>query len=410
MVGFSVPVAVIGGITAYVGLYHLLLYFRRKTYREGLAFALLCFAMVVYDCLAVGLYNASSLAEGHLWQRLQESSLALTVVAFLWFFKVYFACAHLKKWPLIVSLYLVSSAVFCLLDQSGLAWLRDRSVIREILLPWGEPIVYYGVLRGPLIHLQDIVGTLTFAYLTWIAIKLYRSSHAERIRPLFGVMVFMSIGILNDLALSVSLYRSIYLLEYTNFAVVLLMTYSLSGEVMQMQQALQGSQQMLQSIMDNLPQAIFWKGHDLTFCGCNREFAADAGLERSEDIVGKSDSDMPWAELAEQYRLDDLQVLQTGIAKLNYEEPRSHWRDVRPGCAPARSRCGMSAATSLPSWASIRISLNRNISWRCSSTARNATVCSFNARRSAFSITITRCALRHSTPALQRSCVPIVVN
>ncbi|MDY0018447.1 MAG: PAS domain-containing protein [Anaerolineae bacterium] len=322
MVGFSVPVAVIGGITAYVGLYHLLLYLRRKTYREGLAFALLCFAMVAYDCLAVGLYNASSLAEGHLWQRLQESSLALTVVAFLWFFKVYCACAHLKKWPVIVSLYLVSSAVFCLLDQSGLAWLRDRSAIREILLPWGEPIVYYGVLRGPLIHLQDIVGTLTFAYLTWIAIKLYQSSHAERIRPLLGVMVFMSIGILNDLALSVSSYRFIYLLEYTNFAVVLLMTYSLSGEVMQMQQALQGSQQMLQSIMDNLPQAIFWKGYDLTFLGCNREFAADAGLERSEDIVGKSDFDMPWAELAEQYRLDDLQVLQTGNAKLDYEEPQ----------------------------------------------------------------------------------------
>lgn len=322
MVGYSVPVAIIGGITAYVGLYHLLLYFRCKMHREDLAFALLCFAMVIYDCLAVGLYNASSLAEGHVWQRFQESSLALTVAAFIWFFSTYCACARLKKWPSILSLYLVGSAVFCLLDQSGLAWLRDRPAIKEVLLPWGEQIVYYGFTRGPLIHLQDGVGTLAFVYLAWIAIDLYRKGHAERMRSLLWVMAFMFVGVLNDLALSFNLYRFLYLLEYTNFAVVLLMTYSLSGEVTQIQQALQGSQQMLQSIVDNIPQAIFWKGHELTFLGCNREFAADAGLERSEDIVGKSDFDMPWAELAEQYRLDDLQVMQTGIAKLDYEEPR----------------------------------------------------------------------------------------
>ena len=36
------------------------------------------------------------------------------------------------------------------------------------------------------------------------------------------------------------------------------------------------SRQMLQTVLDNIPQRVFWKGRDLRFLGCNRAFAADA--------------------------------------------------------------------------------------------------------------------------------------
>jgi PAS domain S-box-containing protein len=90
----------------------------------------------------------------------------------------------------------------------------------------------------------------------------------------------------------------------------------------QAEEAVRASQQMLQTVMDNVPQSIFWKDQDLAYLGCNREFAEDAGKE-PEEIIGKTDYDMPWVEQAELYRADDSRVMSSGEPVLNYEEPQS---------------------------------------------------------------------------------------
>lgn len=87
--------------------------------------------------------------------------------------------------------------------------------------------------------------------------------------------------------------------------------------------ALQESQRLLQLVMDNIPQAVFWKDHNLVYLGCNQAFAEDAGLESPQDLIGMTDFDMPWKEQAELYRADDQKVMDEGVAKLNYEEPQT---------------------------------------------------------------------------------------
>jgi len=82
------------------------------------------------------------------------------------------------------------------------------------------------------------------------------------------------------------------------------------------------AQQMLLLIMDNIPQAVFWKDNDLAYLGCNQAFAEDAGFESPQDVVGKTDYDMPWSEQAELYRADDRLVMDSGAPKLGYEELR----------------------------------------------------------------------------------------
>ncbi|HSL45131.1 MAG TPA: PAS domain S-box protein [Anaerolineales bacterium] len=80
---------------------------------------------------------------------------------------------------------------------------------------------------------------------------------------------------------------------------------------------------LLPLIMNNIPQAIFWKDKDLVYLGCNQAFAEDAGFSSPEEVVGKTDFDMPWKEQAELYRADDWLVMQSGNSKLNYEEPQT---------------------------------------------------------------------------------------
>jgi PAS domain S-box-containing protein len=84
---------------------------------------------------------------------------------------------------------------------------------------------------------------------------------------------------------------------------------------------LQKSQQLLRLVMDHIPQAIFWKDRDLAYLGCNQHFARDAGLTAPDDIVGKTDFDLPWAAHAEGYRADDRLVMERDISRLNFEEP-----------------------------------------------------------------------------------------
>lgn len=89
----------------------------------------------------------------------------------------------------------------------------------------------------------------------------------------------------------------------------------------QTETALRESKQMLRLVIDSLPVGVFWKDRNSIYRGCNVFFANSAGLRSPEEIIGKSDFDLPWKEReAEAYRIDDREVMDTGIPKLYYEE------------------------------------------------------------------------------------------
>lgn len=78
---------------------------------------------------------------------------------------------------------------------------------------------------------------------------------------------------------------------------------------------------MLSSVLDAIPVRVFWKDKQSQFMGANRLFLEDAGLTDIEQLVGKSDFDMPWAEdFADKFRQDDATVIASGEAKLQLEE------------------------------------------------------------------------------------------
>ena len=104
------------------------------------------------------------------------------------------------------------------------------------------------------------------------------------------------------------------------------------------------SRQMLQLVLDTIPQRVFWKDRDLNLLGCNRPFALDAGAEEPEALIGRSDFEMAWKDVADLYRADDRKVIESGQAKINYEEPQTRpdesklW--LRTSKVPLRDRQG----------------------------------------------------------------------
>lgn len=85
---------------------------------------------------------------------------------------------------------------------------------------------------------------------------------------------------------------------------------------------LQESRQMLQLVIDNIPQRVFWKNTQLHYLGCNRAFSMDAGLPDQQQIAGKTDHDLVWKEEAESYRSDDRHTIESGVPRIHFEEPQ----------------------------------------------------------------------------------------
>ena len=82
----------------------------------------------------------------------------------------------------------------------------------------------------------------------------------------------------------------------------------------------QRSNQMLEAVIDNIPQRIFWKDRESRYLGCNMAFARDAGLAYPEQVVGKSDADLPWRALRRAAAAThDKEVVSTGVPKMNFE-------------------------------------------------------------------------------------------
>jgi PAS domain S-box-containing protein len=80
------------------------------------------------------------------------------------------------------------------------------------------------------------------------------------------------------------------------------------------------SRQMLRTVLDNIPQRVFWKDRDSVYLGCNRSFAEDCGQADPAVLVGKTDFDIYPTGAAELCRASDLEIMESGQSKLMFDE------------------------------------------------------------------------------------------
>lgn len=151
---------------------------------------------------------------------------------------------------------------------------------------------------------------------------------ADYLRPL-GVQSFAAVPFFSDgkLAGYLSLenqYRQLDFnddyIEFLNSCADVITVTLNTVRINAMIKDLSDAQETLQTIIDNLPRAVFWKDRDLRIQGCNRTFANVAGMKSPREMVGKTDFEMPWKENADLYRADDMAVMNSRKATLDQEE------------------------------------------------------------------------------------------
>lgn len=78
---------------------------------------------------------------------------------------------------------------------------------------------------------------------------------------------------------------------------------------------------LLRTLIDNIPDYIFFKDRDGRFIITNEPCARVMGYSTREDVIGKTDADLFPPELAMIYMAADTQIVQTGLPLVNQEEP-----------------------------------------------------------------------------------------
>lgn len=91
-------------------------------------------------------------------------------------------------------------------------------------------------------------------------------------------------------------------------------------EYRQIMDKLHDTQEMLQLVLDHIPQGIFWKDRNDVYLGCNAVYAHDTGRKSSHEIKGLTDFDLFSSEEAAPFRRDDQEVMCNDHALINYEE------------------------------------------------------------------------------------------
>ncbi len=94
------------------------------------------------------------------------------------------------------------------------------------------------------------------------------------------------------------------------------------------EQALDRERYLLHALMDNLPDAIYFKDRESRFLRISRALAEKFGLADAAEAEGKTDFDFFAEEHARQAREDELALMRTGQPVLNKEEKET-WPDGR---------------------------------------------------------------------------------
>ncbi len=90
------------------------------------------------------------------------------------------------------------------------------------------------------------------------------------------------------------------------------------NEQKHLQNKLWEQQEFLRMIIDHIPQWVFWKNSQSVYSGCNQAFADIMQLKSPNDIIGKTDRDLPWQHQIPAYF---CQILETKAPELKGIEP-----------------------------------------------------------------------------------------
>jgi len=230
----ALPCIAMSAINAYLGAYHLIVALRRPMAREHLPFALLCLAVAAYDVFCVGLYNASSLAQGVFWQGFQLQTVILIAMTTVWFVGRLTRSEHRRgvRW---LTGWFVVLLPFSFLRSADLTISTSTPAIKHIGGALHPLITYYESDLGPIFLVMIASAFIAYVYLVHLLLRHYRKQPSRNALALLVGNISYFVGIINDSLVSSGVYQFVYISEYAFFILTLAMAYVLLNKFVDLQ-------------------------------------------------------------------------------------------------------------------------------------------------------------------------------
>ena len=204
---------------------------------------------------------------------------------------------------------------------------RKITALRKIEF-LGEPVSVVGkAVTNPWGHLSEFSMLLLLVFVVDAAVKLGRSSEPENRRRalLLGGSIagFLLVSAGSSALIENELIQAPYLISFPFLAIVLVMNYELSRDIIraaELSHELREHEQRLQALLDNVPDRIYFKDLESRFVKLNHMLVKRLGLANPEQAIGKTDFDFQLPERAREFYADEQRVMQTGEALINKTE------------------------------------------------------------------------------------------
>ncbi|HUI91881.1 MAG TPA: hypothetical protein VLX68_06490 [Chitinivibrionales bacterium] len=220
----SIPVFIMAGITLYVGINNFLFWFRMREKVEQFLFSGLCASVAVYDVFSALLYGSQHLETSMWFQRGQYSAIACTSVWTVFFVLKSFRQKLTPFMAVLLGIYV--TYIFIAWINSPLLLHLSLGVRTPTSFMAGPLAVTYLELRtGPM-----ILALFGFVFLGIVVsyayfMRGYRQYRDWRFLLVQASLTVFFLAVVNDILLGGRVLKSIYLVEYSFLAVILVMDY-----------------------------------------------------------------------------------------------------------------------------------------------------------------------------------------
>ncbi|PKL39946.1 MAG: hypothetical protein CVV44_06915 [Spirochaetae bacterium HGW-Spirochaetae-1] len=298
---------VIAGITAYVGLFHISIFFHDRSRKDSIFFSLFCFSNAVYAVFSFFYYGEASQPGAVAWQYGMSLIVPLITISLLWFTLLFIGQKSRRVSWLITAFYGAYYPVAIILDPSCV---RDagRMSVRIFDFPGGIDVRYYDAAPGILTYLLYAVHIFLFIYLIILTIRSLGDGRKEA-KPLAAVLAVLILSFAYDVLVGRGVFDGVYFMGYTCFMAVLIINRSLSMKIVGGASALHSmeeSEERYRAIFENRGTATGIVDRESTVLLCNERFEELSGYSKAE-IEGK----MKWTDFIYQEDAERLRSNKT---------------------------------------------------------------------------------------------------
>ncbi len=204
---------------------------------------------------------------------------------------------------------------------------REIMALRQVEF-LGEPVsVVAKAVVNPWGHLSEFSMLLLLVFVVDAAARFWRGGGLEsRRRALLiggSIAGFLLVSAGSSALIENQLIQAPYLISFPFLAIVLVMNYELSRDVIratELSHDLREHEQQLQALLDNVPDRIYFKDTQSRFVKVNQTLVKRLGMINPEQLIGKTDFDFQHPERAGEFYADEQRVMQTGEALINKTE------------------------------------------------------------------------------------------